>query len=160
MEVTGRGEGGREPGEERGRFLGRHGGQQRRWLRGRGPEVRGQVKQRTESHPGGGRPRGNLGSESLAAQDIPALGLSSRLTPPSTCRKSWARSLSPKPPREPHLQEDPRPQGTEATPQGTGMLAHPESCVYLPEGRSVSFFCPPCRSSCAQHALNKHPSTE
>lgn len=38
-----------EPGEKRGRFLGRHEGQQRRWLRGRGPEVRGQVNQRTES---------------------------------------------------------------------------------------------------------------
>lgn len=66
----------------------------------------------------------------------------------------------PKHPREPHLWEDPPHQGTEATLQGTRMLAHPEPCVCLPEGRSVSFFCPPRTSSCAQHALSKSSLTE
>lgn len=55
------GRGGGEPGEERGRFLGRHEGQRRRWLRGRGPEVRGQVKQRTESQSWWGQTKGKFG---------------------------------------------------------------------------------------------------
>lgn len=64
----------------------------------------------------------------------------------------------PKHPRESHLQEDPLRHGTNATLQGTGMLAHPAPAS--PRADQSLFFCPPCTSSCAQHTLNKSSLTE